>query len=620
MNLALLYAVFACIATASNIAMQAIFVRLYHGAYAIPLSIACGTIVGLILKYVLDKKWIFRWKAEGARHDASTFVLYAFTGVLTTAIFWGAEYLFELRFHSENMRYVGAVIGLAIGYIMKYQMDRIFVFSTKRSDSDRAIFWVTVAILAFGIAKMFLIVGSSQLIALPNNWDFIRVESCMGLWQDNSDGTPKTESHLSAPVNSLVLDRDVRMDACVITLDDIYPYLATRFRNTGSHINFHIIGGLRIASALAALVALLWLSRNAFSRLIVSIIFLAVFGDLVYLLYFNTLYNEVSVFLGAFVGASCLWLLWTANERSTKATVFILMLAVVFLGLAKQQYSGLATLFAVAAVPPLIVRQKRWSLSAGLLAVGLACPIVLSMLNPSDYGLSRAIKLANITDTYLGEVLPHAQNRDQALRLLHMPPECAKGIGETWYTPGLQANHPCPTLISAHRARLIPLFFAQPSTFIEPMSDALDRTRPMPEVAYHIFEQPDMVDGLRYRLVKATSLTTYANAVPRALFRSLLIVSMLVGALSAVLCLATVRRVGSGGVLLLAMGGTIVLYAIGSSVFGDGISDMTRHAVMWPFGLSLQFIGLALLIKLVMTNGIAVRSTSDQRVAKSDCV
>jgi putative flippase GtrA len=600
--------------------MQAVVVRLYHGAYAIPLSIACGTIVGLVLKYVLDKKWIFRWKAQGARHDASTFVLYAFTGVFTTAIFWGSEYLFELRFHSENMRYVGAIIGLAIGYIVKYQMDRIFVFSSKRSNPGRAMFWVTVAILAFGIGKMLLIVGSPQLIALPNNWDFIRVESCMGLWQDYSDGTPKTESHLSAPVNSLVLDRDVRMDACVITLDDLYPYLATRFRNTGAHINFHVIGGLRIAAVLGALAALLWLARNALSRLIVSVIFLAVFGDLIYLLYFNTLYNEVSVFLGAFVGTSCLWLLWTANERSTRATVFMLILGIATLGLAKQQYSGLATLFAVAAMPVLIVRKKQWKLSAVLLAVGLACPIGLSMLNPADYGLSRSIKLANITDTYLGEVLPHAQNRDQALRLLHMPPECAKGIGETWYTPGLQAAHPCPSLIRAHRARLIPLFFAQPSTFIEPMSDALDRTRPMPEVAYHLFEQPDMVDGVRYRLVKSTSFTTYANDVPRTLFRGLLIVSMFVGALCALLSLVTVRRAKSGGIVLLAMGGTIVLYAIASSVFGDGLTDMTRHAVMWPFGLSLQFIGLAILVNAAIRNGIAVRSTPDQHVTKSDCV
>jgi putative flippase GtrA len=45
--------------------------------------------------------------------------------VITTFVFWGFDYLFN----SIPMRYLGAVIGLSIGYIIKYQLDKKFVFA-----------------------------------------------------------------------------------------------------------------------------------------------------------------------------------------------------------------------------------------------------------------------------------------------------------------------------------------------------------------------------------------------------------------------------------------------------------------------------------------------------------
>jgi putative flippase GtrA len=136
MTIAILYIFFACISTVSNIATQAVTVRVYHGSLAIPASVAAGTAVGLVVKYLLDKRWIFRWKPQNTRHDAGTFLLYALTGVVTTAIFWGCEYFFAHKFQTEGMRYVGGVVGLAIGYVVKYRMDKIFVFSA-RASADR---------------------------------------------------------------------------------------------------------------------------------------------------------------------------------------------------------------------------------------------------------------------------------------------------------------------------------------------------------------------------------------------------------------------------------------------------------------------------------------------------
>jgi putative flippase GtrA len=128
MKLALTYAFLALIATAANIGAQDLTVRLYAGAYAVLLSVAVGTGVGLIVKYVLDKRYIFRFRAKNAAHDGWTFVLYTIMGLATTVIFWGFEFGFNAVFQTKEMRYLGGIIGLAIGYLTKYQLDKRFVF------------------------------------------------------------------------------------------------------------------------------------------------------------------------------------------------------------------------------------------------------------------------------------------------------------------------------------------------------------------------------------------------------------------------------------------------------------------------------------------------------------
>src|SRR5262249_12667546 len=127
-KLAINYAVFALIATAANIGAQDLVIRAYSGSFDILASVLVGTGVGLIVKYVLDKRYIFRFRARSIAHDTHTFALYTVMGLVTTAIFWGFEFGFQHSFESRGMRYLGGVIGLAIGYVTKYQLDKHYVF------------------------------------------------------------------------------------------------------------------------------------------------------------------------------------------------------------------------------------------------------------------------------------------------------------------------------------------------------------------------------------------------------------------------------------------------------------------------------------------------------------
>jgi putative flippase GtrA len=129
-KLAINYAIFAQIATAANIGAQDLVIRTYSGTFDILASVVVGTGVGLVVKYILDKRYIFRFRARSVTHDTQTFALYTVMGLVTTVIFWGFEFGFQYIFETKEMRYLGGIIGLAIGYLTKYQLDKRYVFRT----------------------------------------------------------------------------------------------------------------------------------------------------------------------------------------------------------------------------------------------------------------------------------------------------------------------------------------------------------------------------------------------------------------------------------------------------------------------------------------------------------
>jgi len=133
MKLTISYTIFALFATIANIGSQDISIRIYDGIYAVIVSVLIGTAVGLVVKYILDKKYIFQFQAIDAAHDTKTFMLYSVMGLVTTAIFWGFEFGFDYLFESREMRYSGGAIGLMIGYYIKYRLDKRFVFVTRET-------------------------------------------------------------------------------------------------------------------------------------------------------------------------------------------------------------------------------------------------------------------------------------------------------------------------------------------------------------------------------------------------------------------------------------------------------------------------------------------------------
>lgn len=124
------YLIFALIAIFFNLLSQRIVFSLSSASQSLFLAIFIGTLVGLFVKYYLDKKWIFFDKTIGLKANSNKFFLYTIMGIFTTIIFWGFEIFFWFIWQTNTMRELGAIIGLSIGYLIKYSLDRRFVFNS----------------------------------------------------------------------------------------------------------------------------------------------------------------------------------------------------------------------------------------------------------------------------------------------------------------------------------------------------------------------------------------------------------------------------------------------------------------------------------------------------------
>ncbi|WP_249179444.1 GtrA family protein [Burkholderia vietnamiensis] len=124
-----MYSLFAAISIAANIGAQKLYLIIAPPFHAITLSVFVGTAAGLILKFMLDKVWIFRYEHRDFTHGVTSFLLYAAMGVATTAIFWGFEFSADMIFGTEASRLTAGTIGLVLGYLVKYRLDKKFVFA-----------------------------------------------------------------------------------------------------------------------------------------------------------------------------------------------------------------------------------------------------------------------------------------------------------------------------------------------------------------------------------------------------------------------------------------------------------------------------------------------------------
>ena len=128
-KIAFRYGLFAVIATAVNIGLQRAVFAAVHGPLVLYAAIGAGTAAGIVVKYLLDCRFIFSFVNRPSVGSLITFSLYVLMSGITTLVFWGTELVFNAVSSAEGAKYLGGLVGLALGYTLKYHLDKRFVFS-----------------------------------------------------------------------------------------------------------------------------------------------------------------------------------------------------------------------------------------------------------------------------------------------------------------------------------------------------------------------------------------------------------------------------------------------------------------------------------------------------------
>lgn len=102
--------------------------------YGLLIQMVVATIIAFVFKYLVDKIFIFKDKTKylSKTHFVQVF-LYGFFAIFTTLIFWSFELTFKYFLNFKNSHYLGAVIGLTIGYTIKFLLDKKYVFANSNN-------------------------------------------------------------------------------------------------------------------------------------------------------------------------------------------------------------------------------------------------------------------------------------------------------------------------------------------------------------------------------------------------------------------------------------------------------------------------------------------------------
>lgn len=96
------------------------------------LAYGMGLFAGFVLKYFLDKKFVFSDQRETRKKEVKKVLLYALMSIITTIILTLVVAGFKAYVSRERAKDIGLIIGLLIGYTTKFFLDKKFVFTQKK--------------------------------------------------------------------------------------------------------------------------------------------------------------------------------------------------------------------------------------------------------------------------------------------------------------------------------------------------------------------------------------------------------------------------------------------------------------------------------------------------------
>lgn len=449
--------------------------------------------------------------------------------------------------------------------------------------------WLLIAALVvLGLARFFLFTAQSPTLGYPNNFDFLRTSGCVGIW--NFDA--KSENfHSPAPdrvVPDLTYNNERLNQFCNPTTENFYLSALKLWHSVGDVFPIQQLAYTKLAIVLVFFAALMLAISSMRLRLFLSACLVLLLWDLSTLLYFQSLYPVFSsLFFTLFLAIALLACRTNAFSAKAGASALLLLALVFMLGFSNQQYFFLAVVLVALFV---LFNGRRYRLhSAALLAgIVLASLTQLALRPVESKDFFAAIDRVNRTDMIFYGVMMYSDDPKEVARIVGLPEECAQFSGVSAHMFNAQRVNTCPEVAQVSRVKLLHLALAQPATIGKTMLAALDDYQSVYAfIKYTFFQHPSELAPDFY----ASSPSTLIEAAPLALYRATVAVMALLAAAAFAYSL-TARGRQSLGANAIWLGGFICFYSIFSSVFGDGMVEVERHAAVFLTGFIMLWTGV----------------------------
>ena len=440
----------------------------------------------------------------------------------------------------------------------------------------RVVIGVVLAVL--GIARLATVVFHEPIAGFANQYDMIRLSACAGLYP----ALPEPERFArtpEAPIANYLL-APPRPQECQRSSELVFvetALLAHRLAHDAetTQVDLRWIGAVKLAFAagMVAIVAFL-LRRYPVSSLIHGLAVLLVLGDPLVGLWFNTLYSETAMLLGAYFLIALLAVVFV-RERGGPWMAVLIVAAACLLGLSKEQYFALPlALVAIASVA--LWRAGRVLFASAVIAALLPVALFIVPL-PGNAPPSDVHRL----DTYLGALVASSDDPDATRRRLGLPQRCDALAGATHLR--LRGEDPavaCPEVRRLSSFAFARLLVAEPRTFSVAFARGVTQSQ-------NAFTSLGTLAGRTH--ARADALAPWAFSVWYPFFArlhvgicALIVVAMLALSASAFVAalFGNARLVeGMGLPFTLGMLGVCYAYSLVTAVLGDGFDDTAKHVV-----------------------------------------
>jgi putative flippase GtrA len=128
-----LYLLFAAIAIGVNYAVLNLSDKvlqpiLPYDKWRLLLSQVLAIGSGFVVKYILDKFYVFKDAIATKKEEYQKALLYGMMSIITTALYMSISWGFYFLVSPSSAKTTGALIGLLTGYTLKFFLDKKYVF------------------------------------------------------------------------------------------------------------------------------------------------------------------------------------------------------------------------------------------------------------------------------------------------------------------------------------------------------------------------------------------------------------------------------------------------------------------------------------------------------------